>query len=75
MPHSTFVGVEDGPIIALALLRLKRAKLTLPCSTRVQAINILRGVQPAPPRQKRSKNYFKYFTRATSPLENLNETT
>ena len=52
MPHSTFVGVEDGPIIALAPLRLKRAKLTtIPCTTHVQAINILRGVQAAPPRK------------------------
>jgi hypothetical protein len=49
--HSTFVGVEDDPVIALALLRLKRARLTIPCSTRGQAINILRGVQPAPPRK------------------------
>lgn len=49
--HATFKGVEDGPVIALALLRLKRAKLTLPCSTRLQAINILRGVQAAPPRK------------------------
>jgi len=65
---STFVGIEDAPVIALAKLRLKRARLTLPCGTRSQAIGILRGITPAPPRKKRS-NYFKYITRATSPLE------
>ena len=72
--HSTFVGIEDAPVIALAKLRLGRTRLSLPCGTRVQAIGILRSITPAPPRKKRS-NYFKYFTRATSPLENLNETT
>jgi hypothetical protein len=72
--HSTFVGIEDAPVIALAKLRLKRTRLSLPCATRQQAIGILRSLTPAPPRKKRSKNYFKYFTRATSPLENLNET-
>jgi hypothetical protein len=50
--HSTFKDIPDGPVIALAQLRLKRAKLTtIPCKTRQQAINILRGVQPAPPRK------------------------
>jgi hypothetical protein len=48
MPHSTFNGVSDGPVMALARLRLERAKLKLPCVTRAQAINILRSVQPAP---------------------------
>jgi hypothetical protein len=51
MAHSTFIGIADGPIIALALLRLKRAKLTLLCTTRKQAINILNGVKAAPPRK------------------------
>jgi len=49
---STFVGIADEPIIALALLRLKHAKLcSLPCTTREQAIAIIRGIRPAPPRK------------------------
>jgi len=47
MLHSTFVGIPDGPVIALARLRLERAKLKMVCETRIQAINILRSVQPA----------------------------
>ncbi len=36
-----------GLSFALARLRLDRVKLKMPCTTRAQAINILRGVQPA----------------------------
>lgn len=50
--HSTFVGVPDAPVIALAKLRLERAKLKLPCETRTQAINILRSISPAIPKGK-----------------------
>lgn len=69
--NSTFHGIADGPVIALATLRLKRTRLSLPCKTRQQAIGILRGLKAAPPRRKRP-DYF--INRATSPMENLNET-
>ena len=46
--HSTFIGIPDGPVIALARLRLTRVKLKMPCTTRAQAINILRSLRPAP---------------------------
>ena len=49
---STFIGVADGPVIALALLILKRARMTsLPVTNREQAINVIRGVMPAPSRK------------------------
>jgi hypothetical protein len=48
--HSTFAGVPDSAVIALASLVLKRARLVLPCVTRQQAINIIRSVKPAPSR-------------------------
>ena len=47
MTPSTFVGVADAPVIALAQLRLAKAGLKLPCTTRAQAISILRSVRPA----------------------------
>lgn len=47
MQPSTFIGVPDAPAIALAKLRLERARLKMPCETRAQAINILRSVRPA----------------------------
>jgi hypothetical protein len=40
--------VPDGPVIALAKLRLEKSKLKMPCETRAQALNILRSIQPAP---------------------------
>lgn len=52
MQHSTFIRVSDGPVIALAKLRLERAKLKMACQTREQAINILRSVQPAPSKSR-----------------------
>ncbi len=52
MPHSTFAGIPDGPVIALARLRLDRVKLKMPCTTRAQAINILRSLQPAPSKKQ-----------------------
>ena len=43
-------------LVALAVLILKRAKLgSLPCTTREQAIAIIRGVRPAPPRHSKIK--------------------
>lgn len=38
-------------LIALGLLILKRTRLSLPCTTREQAIRIIRGIRPAPPRK------------------------
>jgi hypothetical protein len=47
-------------LVALAALILKRAKLgSLPCTNREQAIRIIRGVRPAPPRT--SKQHFKPY--------------
>jgi hypothetical protein len=45
---ASFNGVPDAPVIALAHLVLKRAKLKLPCTMRTQAVAILLGVKPAP---------------------------
>ena len=51
---STFIGIADGPIIALAHARLKRMKITsIPVTSREQAIRVLRGVKPAPPRKSK----------------------
>lgn len=47
MQLATFVGVADAPVIALARLRLSKAGLKMLCTTRAQAINILRSVRPA----------------------------
>lgn len=49
---SSFVGVPDTPVIALAKLRLAKAKLKFACETRTQAINILRSIQAAPAKDK-----------------------
>ena len=44
--------IPESELIALGLLILKRAKLeSLPCTTREQAIRIIRGIRPAPPRK------------------------
>jgi hypothetical protein len=48
---ATFVGVDDAPVVALARLILKRARLSLPCATRAQALAIIRGIRPAPPKR------------------------
>jgi hypothetical protein len=48
MGRSSFEGVPDAPVIALAHLVLKRAKLKLPCTVRAQALAIIRGIKPAP---------------------------
>ena len=45
---ASFNGIPDAPVIALAHLVLKRAKLKLPCTMRTQAVAILLGVKPAP---------------------------
>ena len=43
--------VPESALIALGLLILKRTRLSLPCTTREQAIRIIRGIRPAPPRK------------------------
>ena len=40
--------IPTSALLALARLILKRTKLSLPNSTREQAIGIIRGVRPAP---------------------------
>ena len=46
--------IPESALIALGLLILKRAKLeSLPCTTREQAIRIIRGIRPAPPRKSK----------------------
>jgi hypothetical protein len=64
--------IPESALIALAQLILKRAKLgSLPCTNREQAIAIIRGVRPAPPRTV--KQYFKPYVALCSvchePLE------
>ena len=43
--------IKTEALIALARLILRRAKLSLPNNTREQAIGIIRGIRPAPPRK------------------------
>jgi hypothetical protein len=43
--------LPSSALIALALLLLKRARLSLPVENREQAICIIRGVKPAPSRK------------------------
>ena len=44
--------LPESALVGLARLILKRAKLeSLPCTTREQAIRIIRGIRPAPPRK------------------------
>ena len=46
-------AIPTGALIALARLILRRAKLSLPNNTREDAIRIIRGVKPAPPRKSK----------------------
>ena len=44
--------VPESALIALAKLTLKRAKLeSVPCTSQEQALRIIRGIKPAPPRR------------------------
>ena len=45
--------IKTEALIALARLILRRAKLSLPNNTREQAIGIIRGIRPAPPRRSK----------------------
>jgi hypothetical protein len=52
--YSTFEGVADAPVIALALRILERAKITsMSVTSREQAIRIIRSLKPAPPRKSK----------------------
>ena len=47
-----YTVVPESALIALAKLTLKRAKLeSIPCISREQALRIIRGIKPAPPRR------------------------
>ena len=47
-------SIPESALVGLALLILKRAKLgSIPCTNREQAIAIIRGVRPAPPRHSK----------------------
>ena len=46
-----YSNLPESALVALAQLVLKRAHLSLLCSNAEQAIRIIRGVRPAPPRK------------------------
>ena len=47
-----YTVVPESALIALAKLTLKRAKLeSVPCTSQEQALRIIRGIKPAPPRR------------------------
>ena len=46
--------IPESALVALAKLILNRAELeSIPCANREQAIRVIRGVRPAPPRKSR----------------------
>jgi hypothetical protein len=47
-----YACIPESALTTLALLILKRAKLTLPVTNRRQAVAVIRGVKPAPPRNQ-----------------------
>jgi hypothetical protein len=48
MPN--YSNLPTSALVGLAGLILKRARRTLPCNTREQAISVIRSIRPAPPR-------------------------
>ena len=46
-----YTPVSTAALLALAGLILKRARLSLPCTSREQALRIVQGIRPAPPRK------------------------
>ena len=46
-----YSSVPTSALLMLAQCVLKRARLSLPCTTREQAIGIIRGIRPAPPKK------------------------
>ena len=47
-----YSNLPESALIALAQLILKRARLSLPCRNREQAVAIIRGIKPAPSRRQ-----------------------
>ena len=45
--------VPTSALVGLARLILKRTRLSLPVDSREQAIGIIRGIRPAPPRKSK----------------------
>ena len=45
--------VPTSALVGLARLILKRTRLSLPVDSREQAIRIIRGIRPAPPRKSK----------------------
>jgi hypothetical protein len=41
-------GVPDSAVVMLAQQILRRARLSMPCTTREQALRVIKGVKPAP---------------------------
>ena len=46
-----YTPVSTSALLALAGLILKRARLSLPCTSREQALRIIQSIRPAPPRK------------------------
>ena len=51
MTSADYSTIPSSALVALAQLILTRAKLSLPCTTREQALRVIQGVKPAPPRR------------------------
>jgi hypothetical protein len=50
MMSADYSRIPESALIALATLILKRTRLCLLVTNREQAISVIRGVKPAPPR-------------------------
>jgi len=48
-----YSNLPTSALVGLAGLILKRARRTLPCNTREQAISVIRSIRPAPPRKSK----------------------
>lgn len=46
-----YAHIPTSALVALGGLILKRAQLSFPCASREQAIAVIRGIRPAPPRK------------------------
>jgi len=51
MSNTDYASIPTSALVALGVLILKRARLSLLCTSREQAIAIIRGVRPAPSRR------------------------
>jgi hypothetical protein len=64
--------VPESALIALGQLILKRAEIvSIPCTTKEQAIRVIRGIKPAPPRKSRQRIKPRLFVVPTVPLCNV----